>query len=291
MKKLSPIIAAATAVLLTLVLCVSAAAVSIPSRPNNLYIHDGADVISGDTEKYIIDKNTKLMTKTGGQIVIVTVSSTEDMRIQEYADTIFSQWNIGDSGKMNGLLLLLAIEDENYWVTQGRGIEHRLSSANLKDMLDSFLEPHFASGDYDKGVSTIFEKFISSYESMYSVDLEAVETGTDQVEAKVDGKSSSGVITTLIVVLSVVLFIAAVTFVVRRMNDFGNRRPAGPAVRPRNTYGNTPVRGQAPRNRGQAPRGRSQSPRQSTGKRPAQRSGTAPRQNIRNSNGGYNRKR
>ncbi len=224
MNKKNPIIAVFLSFVLAVIFCVTAAAVSIPSPSKDFYVYDGADVISKATESYIIEKNEKLEDKTGAEIVFATVPSTEDMDISEYASALFTKWSIGDSDKMNGLLVLLAIDDEDYWVTQGTGIKDRLTTGSVKTILDSYLEPYFASGDYDKGAQTLFDKLLASFESIYSIDLDAVETGDDTVKAKNDGNVSSVVVTVVIVVAVVVLFVAAVIAVVNRFDLLDRRR-------------------------------------------------------------------
>jgi len=213
------------AIILALITCISASAVTIPSPTSDFYVYDGANVIAKSTEKYIIEKNQKLEAKTGGQIVIVTVDSTGDVPISEYANTIFTQWKIGDQEKYNGLLLLLSIDKLDFWVTYGSGIQSRFSSENVKTMTDNYLDPYYLAKQYDKGVQTLFDKFLSSYEKMYSIDVEATETGTgdDRTEAKTDGESSSGVVTAVIVVLAVVLFIALAVYAVRKYSEAEKR--------------------------------------------------------------------
>ena len=68
--------------------------------------------------------------------------------------------------KLDGLLLLLAIGEENYWVMQGKGLEGVLSSGMLGDYLYEYLEPDFAIGDYDAGVYKVFNAFCKSSSSI-----------------------------------------------------------------------------------------------------------------------------
>lgn len=223
MKKQHPVVAAIMAFILAVILSATAMAVSIPSPGKSYYVYDGANILSDDTENYIIARNEKLYRKAAGsQIVVVTVNTTDDVEIREFADTLFTQWEIGNAEKMNGLLLLLAVDDDNYWVTQGGGIQASLSSTKIKNLLDNYLEPYFVTGDYDRGVATVFSKFVSSYEAMYSVDLDATEAETgdpDELEAKAGNDVSAKIVTTVLIVLILVVFVAAVIFVNRRLKE------------------------------------------------------------------------
>ena len=128
-----------TAVLLTAVLilifgCGSAFA-GIPDAPNPFYAADFANVLDKETEDYIIEKNGTLENFCGAQIVVVTTDFLDGMNIEDYAYKLFNDWEIGDKNKNNGILLLLAIGEENYWCMQGKGLENVLTSGDIDDIL------------------------------------------------------------------------------------------------------------------------------------------------------------
>ena len=49
------------------------------------YVADEADVLSSETEQYIIDKNQSLFEDTGGEIVVVSVDFMDGMDAADYA--------------------------------------------------------------------------------------------------------------------------------------------------------------------------------------------------------------
>lgn len=271
MKKQHPVVAAVTAFILAVILSATAMAVSIPSPSKSFYVYDGADILSDDTENYIIARNEKLREKaSGSEIVVVTVNTTDDVEIREYADTLFTQWEIGNAEKMNGLLLLLAVDDDNYWVTQGGGIQVNLSSTRIKNLLDNYLEPYFVTGDYDRGVATVFSKFVSSYEAMYSIDLDATETVTGDLEANAGKDVSAKIVTTVLVVLILVVFVSAVIYVNRRLKEKERKKERQEkAAREQRRRKKAPSLGTTYSPRGNsAPRGAGQGPRQGGVRRP-----------------------
>ena len=91
----------------------------VVSPSSSFYVTDEAGVIAPDTEEYIVQKNAELEQLCGGQIVVVAVDFLDGLNIEDYAYKIFADWNIGDEDKDNGILLLLAIGEENYWCMQG----------------------------------------------------------------------------------------------------------------------------------------------------------------------------
>ncbi|MBQ5652923.1 MAG: TPM domain-containing protein, partial [Peptococcaceae bacterium] len=96
------------AFILILFLSAPMAAFAVVEAPAEIYVGDYANVLSEETERYIIEQNQALAGATGAQIVIVTVDFLDGMDIEDYAYTIFNDWGIGDAEKNNGLLLLLA---------------------------------------------------------------------------------------------------------------------------------------------------------------------------------------
>ena len=234
MKNKCPIISFILALILISSVCTSVVAAAVPSPTEDFYVYDGANVISSETEKHIVDKCKKLEAKTGGQIVFVTMKSIDGIDINTFADTIFVQWGIGDKEKHNGLLFLMVLDNLDYWATYGTGIQSRFNPKTIKTMTESYFDPYFLSDQHDKAVLTLFDKFLSSYEKLYSIDVEAVEPG-DMAEAKADSPLTK-VVTTVITILAIVTFVALVIFVLRKYNDFlynpADRRPQTRQGRP-----------------------------------------------------------
>lgn len=115
------------------------------------YVADYADVIDEATEQLIVEKAAKLCEENGAQVVVVTVDFIGESTIEEYARTLFNKWGIGDKDKNNGVLLLMVIGEENYWCVQGSGLEEKLTTSAIKNILDLCLEPDFAKQDYSRG--------------------------------------------------------------------------------------------------------------------------------------------
>ena len=147
---------------LALAFCLAVPALAAyPDRPENQYVLDEADVLSEETEQEIIAENQDLFQETGAQIVVVAVDFLDGEEIDDYAYSLFNIWGIGSQERNNGLLLLLAIGEENYYAQAGTGIEDYFDGAKLQDMLDEYLEPDFATREYDAGVEKFFQAALS----------------------------------------------------------------------------------------------------------------------------------
>ena len=160
------------------VLCVSfrtGAFAKIPSPSRYFYVYDEANVLSLSTEDHIISVNDELYARCGAQIVVACVNTTGNTAIDDYAYKLFNKWEIGDKEQKNGVLVLLSIDDNNYYALQGKGLENLLSSGTLKVLLDQYLEPFFSTGDYDTGVKEIFDELAIFLSQIYSISINGVQ--------------------------------------------------------------------------------------------------------------------
>ncbi len=162
-----------TAMLLCVVLLLAgfASAIEVVDPTEAFYVADYANVLSDETENYIVTKNDELNELTGGQIVVVTIEFLGGQDIEEYAYTLMNEWKIGSAEYNNGLLLLLVTGEMNYWAMAGSGIQVSLTSSLLGDYLSQYLEPEFTNGNYDTGVMNVFDAFLGWYDRFYAVNV------------------------------------------------------------------------------------------------------------------------
>ena len=147
---------------------VSAAVVS----PNDtFYVYDGAQVLSNETEQYIVRCSHELASKTGAQIVVVTIPSLEGRSLEEYATTLFRQWGIGDSQKNNGVLLLCAVEDRQFRVEVGYGLEGDLPDGKTGRMQDAYIIPLLREDKFDEGIKNGYNAFLQEVANVYGVSI------------------------------------------------------------------------------------------------------------------------
>lgn len=143
---------------------------AVPETSESFFVNDMADVIEADTETYMIEAAENLYTETGAQVVVATVNFTDGIEIENYAMQMFNEWGIGSSDRNNGLLILLVIGEENYWVTPGTGFEELFSGGKLKLILDEYMEPDFAAENYDASARKTFDAIMQELELYYSRD-------------------------------------------------------------------------------------------------------------------------
>jgi len=157
-------------------------ALAVVQPGNDFYVLDDADVLSDATEGMIVFSNDLLEADCGAQFVVVTLETTGDEDIEDYAYELFNEWGIGDKKANNGFLLLLATGDEDYYYLPGAGLDYDLSGGRLRAIIDEYLEPYFAEGAYDKGVAESFEQIFAKIADACDSDV-TVSDGKKAYEA------------------------------------------------------------------------------------------------------------
>lgn len=146
----------------------SLAKTAVPDHTDSFYVNDFAQVIDAKTENYMVNYGVKLHQKNGAQVVVVTVDSTNGTSMEEYATSLFNSWEVGTAGKNNGVLLLLSIKDDDYWVVPGKGLDSTLTKNRITQILSESLEPDFAKKDYNAGARKTYGALVQSLGGIYS---------------------------------------------------------------------------------------------------------------------------
>lgn len=118
-------------------------------------VNDFANVISDSHEAQLSDLIRKLQAASGDVIVVATVQTFKPSAdIQSYANEMFENHGrgIGQKGKDNGLLLLLAVDDRAVWAEVGYDLEGIITDGFAGQTSRETMVPFFRQGDYGGGM-------------------------------------------------------------------------------------------------------------------------------------------
>lgn len=136
--------------LLFLLLPLNVAALEVPKL--NGYVNDLGDVISPGTELKIEHFLRGFEASDSTQLVILTIESLQGATLEEYSLSVAESWKIGQQGKDNGALLLIAMQERQMRIEVGYGLEGRLTDLLAGRIIDNEIKPRFKAGDFDGGV-------------------------------------------------------------------------------------------------------------------------------------------
>lgn len=146
-------------------------AAGLLEKPANGSVADVAGVLERDTIEHITSQNQKLTDATGAVICVVTVDFLNGKDIGDYAVELFNDWGIGDKDRDNGLLILLAIGEDDYYTLAGDGLKKALPASTLSDYAWNYLENDFAGKDYDAGVHKLFDAYYDWFAGYYAAEM------------------------------------------------------------------------------------------------------------------------
>jgi uncharacterized protein len=116
-------------------------------------VNDFAGVLKPDEKQSLENRCRQVREQTGAQLAVVVLRSLEGGQIDDFAVKLFERWGIGQKGKDNGLLLLVALEDRQARIEVGYGLEGILPDSLAGRILREQLFPAFKQQKYAEGLS------------------------------------------------------------------------------------------------------------------------------------------
>jgi uncharacterized protein len=132
---------------------VSAAAQTGPTFPAlTSRITDQAGLLSADDYTAVMAELAALEQKSTDQFAVVTVKSLDGYPIEDYGYQLGRKWGIGQKGKDNGILLIVAPYERKVRIEVGRGLEPVMTDAMSSLIIQNAILPEFRRGNFSAGV-------------------------------------------------------------------------------------------------------------------------------------------
>ncbi len=197
---------------LFLYICYTQSAIAqfnIPETPKvQTSVYDYINLLSSAEKLNLEQKLIRYSDSTSTQIVVAIIGSTKGENINYLGAQWGEKWEIGQEKEDNGILILLAKDDRRIAINTGIGIEHLLTDALSKRIIERDIIPYFKSNDYpgglNRGIDAIFEVLSGEYQS--------------------SGRSNSGGFPILILIFLIVMFIIIVIAISKRSGGKGGNR-------------------------------------------------------------------
>ena len=173
-------------------------------------VNDYAGILSDSTIQYVTEVSAALQSTCGAEIGVYTTEYIGNSTMEGYAYSVLNEWGLGSADKDNGVLLLLAPGEDDYYITRGTGLESALSISTLSTILDDKLEPNWVNGDYDTGVHDTVAAIADKLCSIYGVSLDT-STVSDTTSGRNGGSNIMSYIMILIAVILIIWVISTLT--------------------------------------------------------------------------------
>jgi uncharacterized protein len=203
-----------------LLFATSAAAQTFPKLTGRVV--DQAHLLRPEQVVDLTSKSEALEAQTGRQFVVATVNNLEGYPIEDYAYRLGRAWGIGQKGKSDGVILLVAPKERKVWIATGYGAGGFLTDAMAGVITREAILPQFKKNppDYGAGITAGADAVIKQM----SLPPEEAQKNVAQAEQaqKARRNASPGI-------LPVIFWIIIILFVIGAMS----RRATGRRYRPR----------------------------------------------------------
>ncbi|MGI5950062.1 TPM domain-containing protein [Peptoniphilus sp.] len=172
-------------------------------------VYDETGTLSKESIDYFNKTTYDLKKKTGGEIAVVVVSDMEDYDIDSYATRVFEEIGIGDEKEDNGVLILVAIldnEDRFVRIEPGYGAEGMLPDVYASRIIRRMGEitSEDKPNSMELAINEAYNQIIKLYEMEYDVDIAAREP-EEPIDLEED--EGAGVFQVIIVLLLIYVII------------------------------------------------------------------------------------
>jgi len=150
--------------LLALALVATTLAADPPVPQAQGFVTDLAGVIPPDSRQRITQTIAALKAKTGSEIAVLTVPTTEPLDDFTYAMRVADAWKVGHGGEDTGVLILVATQDRKLRILTGYGVEGILPDGLVGQIQDREIVPAFRAGrvadGIERGVTAIAQRIV-----------------------------------------------------------------------------------------------------------------------------------
>lgn len=162
---------------------------------------DEAGILDSATRSALTQVSSDLEAKSTDQLVVVTLRSLRGTSIEDYGYQLGRAWQIGQQGKNNGVLLIVAPNERKVRIEVGYGLEGTLTDAITKFIIENSILPRFKAGDFPGGIKRGAE------------DIVQVLTGDEEFKQRALQSARSHVTTPELIIMIIFVLIAGFIFI------------------------------------------------------------------------------
>lgn len=175
-------LAALWSIALLLAACTAHADAAVTVQDPGTRIVDQAGVIDAATKQKLTNYLAELEAKTGAQVKVLTILSTDGEEIFEFAQRHYELWKLGQKGKDNGALIILDVGDHKVRIHTGYGLEGALPDSFCGSLSRKIRDDFFRAGRYSDGIKEMTIAVANKVADDAGVKLDGVPPVRHQVD-------------------------------------------------------------------------------------------------------------
>lgn len=133
---------------------VSAYSLSIDSIPiPTNYLNDYSGTLTTEQISQLNFQLKQVSTDSNIEIGVWLIDSTEGKPISDYALELGNKFGVGNKGRFDGLVILIAVKDREYFIATAKGAETMITDIEIRDIQLKDFDPNFKKGDFYTGLT------------------------------------------------------------------------------------------------------------------------------------------
>ncbi|MET0377464.1 MAG: TPM domain-containing protein [Spongiibacteraceae bacterium] len=113
---------------------------------------DAANLLDANIEQQLSTQLAQFEQDSSIQLVVVTLPDLQGYPVEDYGYQLGRHWGIGEKGKNNGVLLIVAPQDRALRIEVGYGLEGTLTDALSSNIINAIIVPNFKRGAFADGI-------------------------------------------------------------------------------------------------------------------------------------------
>ncbi|HTH82717.1 MAG TPA: TPM domain-containing protein [Mucilaginibacter sp.] len=169
---------------------------------SNTIVTDYTNTLSPDQKQQLENKLVAFNDTSSTQIAVVILKSIGDYDVNEYAAALGRKWGVGQKGKNNGIMVLVAKDDHKLSIQTGYGVEGALPDIITQQIRVNDMNPRFKAGDFYGGLDAGTDDIIKYTKGEYKAENRPQRKHKDDD----GGGSPVGFIIIIVIVILVAVF-------------------------------------------------------------------------------------
>jgi uncharacterized protein len=149
-------------------------------------VNDYAGLLPPQAAAQLEQKLAGFERESSNQIAVLTIPSLQGDNIDQCAIRVAEQWKLGQKGKDNGVLLILAKAERKVRIEVGMGLQGVLPDITAAKIIRDVMRPYLKDGNFDRGINVGVDAIMAATRGEFKA------TPQDAAKHTNKKKSSSG---------------------------------------------------------------------------------------------------
>ena len=161
-------------------------------------VNDLARMLSPEASTRLEQKLAGFERETTNQVAVLTIASLQGDDIDQFAIRVAEQWKLGQQGKDNGVLLIMAQAERKVRIEVGMGLQGVLPDITASRIIREVMRPYLKTGNFDQGISAGVDAIMAATKGEFKA---SAQDATTRPHKKKSSFSTFLVITVIVAVI------------------------------------------------------------------------------------------